>query len=62
MQTIFGMPTADFFPKFLEFIYVLIGLQFFYTAFRVARSKDNEKKFTTVVFWLILGTLFAFGK
>ncbi|MFO3715865.1 5-oxoproline transporter, DUF979 family subunit [Anaerococcus cruorum] len=62
MQTIFGMPTADFFPKFLEFIFVLIGLQFFYTAYRVARSEDNEKKFTTVVFWLILGTLFAFGK
>ncbi|WP_394011709.1 5-oxoproline transporter, DUF979 family subunit [Anaerococcus cruorum] len=62
MQTIFGMPTADFFPKFLEFIFVLIGLQFFYTAYRVARSEDNEKKFTTVLFWLILGTLFAFGK
>lgn len=62
MQTIFGMPTADFFPKFLEFIFVLIGLQFFYTAYRAARSEDNEKKFTTVVFWLILGTLFAFGK
>lgn len=62
MQTIFGVPTADFFPKFLEFIFVLIGLQFFYTAYRVARSEDNEKKFTTVVFWLILGTLFAFGK
>lgn len=62
MQTILGIPTTDFFPKFLEFIFVLIGLQFFYTAYRVARSEDNEKKFTTVVFWIILGTLFAFGK
>ena len=62
MQSIFGIPTADFFPMFLEFIFVLIGLQFFYTAFRVARSEDNEEKFTTVLFWLILGTLFALGK
>jgi len=46
----------------LEIIYVLIGLQFFYTAYRVARSEDNEKKITTVIFWIILGVLFAFGK
>ncbi|PKZ16531.1 DUF979 domain-containing protein [Anaerococcus octavius] len=56
------MSTSDFFPKFLEIIYVLIGLQFFYTAYRVARSEDNEKKITTVIFWIILGVLFAFGK
>ena len=62
MQTIFGISTSDFFPKFLEIIYVLIGLQFFYTAYRVARSEDNEKKITTVIFWIILGVLFAFGK
>ena len=62
MQTIFGISTSDFFTKFLEIIYVLIGLQFFYTAYRVARSEDNEKKITTVIFWIILGVLFAFGK
>lgn len=62
MQTIFGISTSDFFPKFLEIIYVLIGLQFFYTAYRVAKSEDNEKKITTVIFWIILGVLFAFGK
>jgi len=62
MQTIFGISTSDFFPKFLEIIYVLIGLQFFYTAYRVERSEDNEKKITTVIFWIILGVLFAFGK
>lgn len=62
MQTIFGISTSDFFPKFLEIIYVLIGLQFFYTAYRVARSEDNEKKITTAIFWIILGVLFAFGK
>ena len=61
-MNIFGMPAADFFPKFLEFIFVIIGLQFFYTASRVAKADDNEKKITTIIFWLILGTLFAFGK
>lgn len=62
MQTIFGISTSDFFPKFLEIIYVLIGLQFFYTAYRVFRAEDNEKKATTMTFWIILGVLFAFGK
>ena len=61
-MTIFGMPAADFFAKFLEFIYVLIGLQFFYTAFRVFKADDNDKKATTIAFWIILGVLFAFGK
>lgn len=61
-MTIFGMPAEEFFPKFLEFIYVLIGLQFFYTAYRVFRAEDNDKKATTMTFWIILGVLFAFGK
>ena len=61
-MTIFGMPAEDFFKIFLEFIFVLIGLQFFYTAYRVFKSDNNEKKITTLIFWLILGTLFAFGK
>ncbi len=61
-MNIFGMPSADFFPKFLEFIFVIIGLQFFYTAFRVAKSDNNDKKATTVIFWVILGVLFALGK
>lgn len=61
-MTIFGMPAEEFFPKFLEFIYVLIGLQFFYTAYRVFRAENNDKKATTMTFWIILGVLFAFGK
>lgn len=61
-MNIFGMPAADFFPKFLEFIFIIIGLQFFYTAFRVAKSDNNDKKATTVIFWVILGVLFALGK
>lgn len=61
-MTIFGMPAEEFFKRFLEFIYILIGLQFFYTAFRVFKAEDNEKKVTTMTFWIILGVLFAFGK
>ena len=61
-MTIFGMPAEEFFVKFLEFIYVLIGLQFFYTAYRVSKAEDNDKKATTMAFWIILGVLFAFGK
>lgn len=61
-MTIFGMPAEEFFANFLEFIYVLIGLQFFYTAYRVFKAEDNDKKVTTMAFWIILGVLFAFGK
>lgn len=61
-MTMFGMPAEEFFAIFLEFIYVLIGLQFFYTAYRVFKAEDNEKKATTMAFWIILGVLFAFGK
>lgn len=61
-MNIFGMPAADFFPKFLEFVFVIVGLQFFYTAYRVFKAEDDEKKITTMLFWIILGVLFAFGK
>lgn len=53
---------AEFFPMFLEAIFVIIGLQFFYTAYRTSKDSSRDKKATTVVFWLILGTLFALGK
>lgn len=56
------MTRAEFFPMFLEFIFVIIGLQFFYTAYRVAKDPNKEKKLTTIVFWIILGVLFALGK
>ena len=62
MQSIFGIPTDKFFPIFLEFVFVLIGLQFFYTAYRAAKAEDSEKQITTVIFWIILGVLFALGK
>lgn len=38
------MTRAEFFPMFLEFIFVIIGLQFFYTAYRVAKDPSKEKK------------------
>ena len=53
---------AEFFPMFLEAIFVIIGLQFFYTAYRTSKDSSRDKKATTVGFWLILGTLFALGK
>ncbi len=62
-MNIFGMPAAEFFPKFMEFIFIVMGIQFFYTAFRVLRIRDNDpKRITTIIFWVILGVLFAFGK
>ena len=56
------MTRAEFFPMFLEFIFVIIGLQFFYTAYRVSKDPSKEKKLTTIIFWIILGVLFALGK
>ncbi|WP_297788878.1 DUF979 family protein [uncultured Anaerococcus sp.] len=53
---------AEFFPMFLEAIFVIIGLQFFYTAYRTSKDSSRDKKATTVGFWLILGILFALGK
>lgn len=61
MSKIFSSP-AEFFPVFLEFIFVIIGLQFFYTAYRASKDPSSDKKLTTVVFWIILGVLFALGK
>lgn len=62
-MNIFGMPAAEFFPKFMEFIFIVMGIQFFYTAYRVLRTRDNDpKRITTIIFWVILGVLFAFGK
>ena len=62
-MTFFGMPAEEFFLKFREFIFVVMGIQFFYTAFKVFRTRENDpKKITTFIFWIILGVLFAFGK
>ncbi|MDO5047220.1 MAG: DUF979 family protein [Anaerococcus sp.] len=61
MLNMFSSPAA-FFPVFLEFVFVLIGLQFFYTAFKSLKASDGEKKIPTFIFWIVLGLLFALGK
>lgn len=45
----------------LEIFYILIGLQFFYTAYRALNSKDKTKNVGTAAFWTILGILFIVG-
>ncbi|MDD7463971.1 MAG: DUF979 domain-containing protein [Anaerococcus sp.] len=49
------------FEKVLEVIYILIGLQFFYTGYKVVKSDDDKKKMTTSIFWFMLAVLFIFG-
>ncbi|MCI5839284.1 MAG: DUF979 domain-containing protein [Peptoniphilaceae bacterium] len=49
------------FSKILEIIYIVIGLQFFYTGYKVLRSDDSNKKITTSIFWFLLSALFIFG-
>ena len=49
-------------PQLLEFFFVLVGLQLYYTAYRVVRQKEHPAKMGTALFWIFLGTLFALGK
>ena len=49
-------------PQLLEFFFVLVGLQLYYTAYRVIRQKEHPAKMGTALFWIFLGTLFALGK
>lgn len=45
----------------LEIFYILIGLQFLYTAYRALRSQDKSKSLGTAAFWTILAILFIVG-
>ncbi|WP_085060205.1 DUF979 domain-containing protein [Staphylococcus haemolyticus] len=45
----------------LEIFYILIGLQFLYTAYRALRSLDKSKSLGTAAFWTILAILFIGG-
>lgn len=45
----------------LEIFYILIGLQFLYTAYRALRSQDKSKSLGTAAFWTILAVLFIGG-
>ncbi|MBA8760267.1 DUF979 family protein [Staphylococcus schleiferi subsp. coagulans] len=47
--------------QILEIFYILIGLQFIYTAWRVYRNPLNQKRMGTVLFWCLLGALFMVG-
>lgn len=50
-----------FFANLLEFFYILIGLQFAFTGYKVLRS-DQDKRIGTAMFWFDLAILFALGK
>lgn len=45
----------------LEIFYILIGLQFLYTAYRALCSQDKSKSLGTAAFWTILAILFIGG-
>ncbi|MGO2853582.1 MAG: 5-oxoproline transporter, DUF979 family subunit, partial [Tetragenococcus koreensis] len=45
----------------LEFFYILIGLLSMMTAIRSFRDQTNSARLGTGLFWLLLGTIFAFG-
>lgn len=53
--------TETLVPQLLEFFFILIGLQLFYTAFRVMKQKGHPARVGTAAFWFILGVLFAGG-
>ncbi|MDE1547856.1 DUF979 domain-containing protein [Jeotgalibaca caeni] len=48
-------------PLLLEFFFILIGFQLFYTAYRVLRQKNHPARLGTALFWTLLGILFAGG-
>lgn len=50
-----------FFTNLLEFFYILIGLQFAFTGYKVLWS-DQDKRIGTALFWFDLAILFALGK
>jgi uncharacterized membrane protein len=45
----------------LDTIYVLAGLVLFAFSFRTASDRRNPHRFTSALFWLLLGVLFSFG-
>ena len=44
-----------------EIFFIIIGLVFTSTAARVLKDKNNRKRYTSGVFWLIIAVLFIFG-
>ncbi len=45
----------------LEIMYIVIGLQLLYTAYRVFNDKTNPTRIGTTLFWAVLGVLFVGG-
>lgn len=53
--------TETLVPMILEFFYLLIGIQLFYTAYCVLKQTDHPTRFGTALFWALLGVVFGFG-
>lgn len=51
----------DNLDTFLNVFYFIVGLQLFYTSYRTFKDSSNPARLGTTAFWLILGTIFAFG-
>ena len=45
----------------LEIMYIVIGLQLLYTAYRVFNDETNPTRMGTTLFWAVLGVLFVGG-
>lgn len=45
----------------LDIFYVVVGLQFAYTAYRVFKQQDHPTRLGTASFWAILGVIFMLG-
>lgn len=45
----------------LEIMYIVIGLQLLYTAYRVFNDETNPTRIGTTLFWATLGVLFVGG-
>lgn len=44
-----------------EFIFIVIGIQLYYTAYRAFLDKTNTKRFGTALFWFLVGFIFITG-
>ena len=45
----------------LDYVYLTMGLFIIYVAYENYRDIANAKRFTSAVFWLVLGIVLAFG-
>lgn len=46
----------------LEFFYIVIGLMMYLSAYSIFKNDKNQERIGTTLFWLIIGTIFVFGK